>query len=105
MLSPGRRPATENVLPLLVLVLALFMRVVDRAGIQRDQVVEAAAVERQILYLALAHHAGADGVVVFTNGASASRSPAATNSPTSSRRFTTASWPTSRLIRRSHLRP
>ena len=58
MFSIGRRPATENVLPLLVLVLALFKAVVDGAGIEGDQVIEAAAIERQILHLALAHHAG-----------------------------------------------
>ena len=53
----GRRPPTENVLPLLVLVLALFKAVVDRPGLSVDQIVEAAAVERQILHFALAHEA------------------------------------------------
>ncbi len=53
-----RRPATEKVLPLLVLVLALFSAVVDRAGIEGDQIVKAAAVERKILDLALVDDSG-----------------------------------------------
>ena len=98
-LSPGRRPATEKLLPSLVVVLALFMRgVVDRAGIERDQIVEAAAVERQLLHAFSPTIPETEEVVVLTSGASSKTVTACAISPTSSRRLTTASWPTSRLI-------
>ncbi len=60
-LSAGRRPVDRKRVAVAGAGVGALQAVVDRAGIQRDQVVEAAAVERQILDLALAHHAGNGG--------------------------------------------
>ena len=54
-----RRPSTENVLPSLVVVSGAFHgAVVDAAGIERDEIVEAAAIERQVLDLLFTDEAG-----------------------------------------------